>query len=66
MKQPEPTTIRRFATEDEADRFMRRENRERERRGREFVCLVAGPDDDWAVVELATAIDLGLGYRWAV
>lgn len=32
---------------------------------RDLYCLVPDPTQPWAVVDLATAIDLGLGYEWA-
>lgn len=32
---------------------------------REIFCVVEGPEGDWAVVDLATAIELGNGYRWS-
>jgi hypothetical protein len=32
---------------------------------RDIYCLVAGPNKPWAVVDLGTAIDLGMGYEWA-
>jgi hypothetical protein len=31
---------------------------------RDTACLVDGPDDNFAVVDLQTAVELGGGYRW--
>lgn len=53
-----------FATEDEAGTRMRLMN-QASRDGTIF-CLVDGPDDDYAVVDLQTAIELEVPYRWEV
>jgi len=62
------TRIEFFATEAEADATMRARNRATNMNARhpEIFCVVDGPEDNFAVVDLATAIDLGGGYRWAI
>lgn len=32
----------------------------------QLFCLVDGPDNGYSVVDLNTAIDLGMGYTWSV
>ena len=55
--------IRIFADEADADLWMRAKNRVS--RDGEMYCVVDGPQDDYAVVDLRTAIELGGPYRWA-
>jgi hypothetical protein len=58
------TYIQFFDNEEVADAFMRMRNRARV--SADVVVVVDGPEDNWAVVDLSTAIELGGGYRWAV
>lgn len=51
-----------FATEDAATRRMITKNRAA--RDGSIFCLVEGPEDNYAVVDLNTAVELGLPYRW--
>jgi hypothetical protein len=54
-----------FDTEESA--FIRCQNRNRAARAannfKDIYCLVDGPSDNFAVVDLSTAIDLGNGYQ---
>lgn len=56
-----------FETEEDAYRHMVCLNRKAERDGRknETFALVDGPDNDFAVVDIATAIYLNVHYEWA-
>lgn len=59
--------VRHFETRDAAMGCMRFTNRARTLAGnKNITAVVPGPDDGWSVVELRTAIELGLGYTWAV
>lgn len=58
------TYIKLFTAEANADVWMRGKNRAN--RDGLIYCVVPGPRDDYAVVDLETAIELGAGYRWAV
>jgi hypothetical protein len=51
-----------FADETAADTHMRLKNRVD--RGGIIYVLTDGPDDDYAVMDLRSAIDMGLLYRW--
>ena len=63
MKQP--TYIKRMTDYNEAFKWMRVKNQSAKRAGCNNVfCLVNGPDDDYAIVDLRTAIDLGGQYEW--
>jgi len=57
------TYIKEFSDEKKAWDWMVMKN-QTQRDGSIF-CLVAGAVKDWAVVDLSTAIDLGMGYRWS-
>lgn len=63
-----PPYLREFSDRNEAYDRMTLKNRSCRAAGnnRDIYCLVPGPSDNWAVVDLATAIDLGLGYEWSV
>lgn len=54
--------FRLFASESEADEHMRWLNR----RARTLFVLIDGPEDNYAVVDLNTAIETDCPYRWAV
>lgn len=51
-----------FAEEDEACDYMRSLNKTHRK---EIFCLVDGPEDNFAVVDLRTAIDLEIPYEWS-
>ena len=58
-----------FTTYDEAFDFCAAQNKAFKKSGsKEFVCVVPGHADNYAVVDHFTAINLGLGYviaeRW--
>jgi hypothetical protein len=67
-KAPSATRIVFFDSEADADARMRSLNRTANMNARhpEIFCVVDGPEDNFAVVDLATAIELGGGYRWAI
>jgi len=52
-----------FNTENEARSLMVMKNRAS--RDNSIFCLVPGSAKNYAVVDLRTAIDLGLGYEWS-
>jgi len=54
-----------FDTEDAAFNRCQMKNRASRRAGnfKDIYCLVEGPEDNYAVVDLKTAIDLGNGYK---
>lgn len=58
------TYTRFFDSEDDAIARCNLKNRASRRAGnfRDTYCVVDGPSDDFAVVDLVTAIDLGQGY----
>ncbi len=60
------TYVRAFESESKAISWMRMKNRSARLAGntRDVFCVVDGPSDDWAVVDIATAVDLGAPYRW--
>ena len=55
-----------FQTKDGAMQFMRLQNRAAASAGnrRDALCVTDGPSDNFAVVDLKTAIELGNGYSW--
>jgi hypothetical protein len=57
--------VRFFTTENEARDRCSLKNRACKRAGnyKDIFCLVEGPDSDFSVVDLSTAIDLGQGYE---
>lgn len=65
MKQQ--TYIKHFAEYNTAYSWMVTKNKANEKAGNknESFALVPGPDDNYAVVDLMTGIELGLGYVWA-
>lgn len=54
-----------FDDENEAREICQIKNRASRRAGnyRDIYCLIDGPDDNFAVVDLKTAIDHGQGYE---
>ena len=59
------TFIKLFKTENSAMSFMRTVNQARKAAGnRDLVVFTDGPDNNFAVVDLGTAIELGNGYKW--
>lgn len=61
------TYMKEFETVEKADSFMRMKNRacKLANNFKDLYCLVDGPSDNYAVVDLKSAIDLGCGYEWA-
>lgn len=58
-----------LADEREAMDRMRWRNQAAIRAGNrssKYMFAVVPKDDQWAVVDLPTAIDMGIGYRWSV
>ena len=57
-----------FENENNAHRAMVRMNRSYIQAGNkvDVACLVEGPEDNWAVVDIRTAIELGSRYEWSV
>jgi hypothetical protein len=55
-----------FQSKDGAMQFMRLQNRAAASAGnrRDVLCVTDGPCDNFAVVDLKTAIELGNGYSW--
>lgn len=54
-----------FATEKDAFAHMLEKNKaSRKARSRDVFCLTDGPEDNFAVVDLLTAIELGGTYTW--
>ena len=65
MKKTETTTLRRFQSQDEADAYMRRKNRTHRDGDGQVFCLLEGPDaGEWTVMDLRSAIETELPYRW--
>jgi hypothetical protein len=62
------TYLVRFDSEKSAMDRMRLKNRACRMAGnrRDIYAVVPGPEGDWAVVDIKTAIELGAGYRWEV
>ena len=59
--------MRTFTTEAEAEQYMRMINSTQRMNSRpEFVVLVDGPEDDYAVMPLRDAIENEFLYRWTV
>lgn len=61
------TYIKEFNEYDSAFDWMKMKNQACERAGNknDWFCVVPGPDENFAVVDSWTAIDLQLGYVWA-
>lgn len=59
------TYMKFFATKDAALEVMRRKNKTT-MDAHEIFCVVDGPEDNYAVVDIETAIDLDIGYEWSV
>lgn len=61
------TFVKQLTTYDEAFDFMLNKNKSFKRAGsKDIYCVVPGSDgDNYAVVDLSTAIDLGIGYVWS-
>lgn len=62
-----PPYLAEFSDRQQAHDRMKLKNRACRAAGnqRDIYCLVSGPSDNWAVMDLASAIDLGLGYEWS-
>ena len=51
-----------FSNQDEARDYMRSLN---DTQAEEVFCLVDGPEDNFAVLDLETTIDLEMPYEWS-
>lgn len=62
------TCIRFFDLFDEAETHMREMNRNFRQSAvhPDLFVLIDGPEDNYAIVDLMTAIDMGVQYTWAV
>jgi hypothetical protein len=59
--------LKTFAVEDDAHDWMRMMNRaRRDNIYATIYVLVDGPSDDFAVVDIKTAIDMDAPYEWAI
>jgi len=60
--------LRMFASEAEAIQDCRIRNRATQAAGnrRDLAVVVEGPSDDWTVMDVASAIDMGVLYSWYV
>ena len=56
-----------FADKGAARDFAKEKNRaaRRENKKNDCYCVVDGPEDDFAVVDIDTAIELGGQYEWS-
>lgn len=63
-----PSYLREFSDRQQAHDRMTLKNRACRAAGnhRDIYCLVTGPNQPWAVVDLPTAIELGSGYEWSL
>jgi len=59
------TYLKMFKSELNAEAFMRRLNRAAKDRHDVYV-ITDGPEDNFAIMDLRSAIELGHGYRWEV
>jgi hypothetical protein len=62
------TYMRFFEDKGQARDFMKEKNRACVRAGNrsDCYCVVDGPEDNFAVVDIDTAIELGGQYEWAI
>jgi hypothetical protein len=62
------TYLKTFKSESRAMDLMRLKNRACKLAGnrRDMFVVADGPEDDWYVMDLRSAIELGSGYRWEV
>lgn len=60
--------LKMFTAENAAMTWMRNMNRTRAAAGnhRDVFVVTDGPEDDFAVMDLKSAIELGNGYKWEV
>jgi len=56
--------LKEISEEKEARDWMAMKNQAS--RDGNIYCLVAGPSDNWAIVDVKTAIELGGPYEWSV
>lgn len=57
--------IKTFLTESRAMEFVRLQNIAMKAAGNHNLLVVApGPDDNFAVMDIKSAIELGIGYQW--
>ena len=67
MSKNSESYMKQFDEEDQATAWCEMKNKACKRAGnyRDIYAIVDGPEYDFAVVDLSTAIDLGFGYRIA-
>ena len=58
--------LRFFDSENEARDYMVMRNRAHQRGDKQLVVLVDGPEDNFAVMDLESAIENGFSYTWEV
>ena len=58
--------LRFFDSENEARDYMVMRNRAHQRGDKQLVVLVDGPEDNFAVMDLESAIENGFLYTWEV
>ena len=65
MSKKQATYCKYFDDENKARQWCSMKNgaARRAQNFRDIYCLVDGPSDDYAIVDLVTAIDLGFGYE---
>ena len=59
------TYIKRFDEKNKAENWMVFKNQSNRQKG-QIYCMVDGPENDYAVVDIATAIEMNCPYSWAV
>jgi hypothetical protein len=60
--------LKTFKSESRAMDVMRLKNRACKAAGnrRDLFAVIPGPEDNWAVIDIRSAIEIGSGYRWEV
>ena len=65
-KRKRTEVLRFFDSENEARDYMVMRNRAHQRGDKQLVVLVDGPEDNFAVMDLESAIDNGFLYTWEI
>ena len=60
-----PRFLKFTATQDQAESTARRLTAAHAQGDRQIFAVIEGPRDDWAVVDLMTAIESGQRYSWS-
>jgi len=60
--------LKMFKTESAAMQYMRMKNRACKAAGNrcDLYVVCDGPEDDFAVMDIESAIEMGMGYKWEV